>query len=192
MTDSIKTDDDIARRLLDEALSDEITPARHIPAPGRVTPGIAPFVVPEGYTVRETHRTLPDGSIELEREVVPPAPDLAARVAPAVPARAPHEVVEPMQLLPGWLTGNRRRIKAVAFLTGAAGTATVAGIYGSEIAAGITTAAAAVWSATVTVLKIVGIGLGVGLALRLAFGGGSKRSRTGTFEGSFKGTWRKD
>lgn len=215
MTESTKTDD-IARRLLDEAYGDDATSARHIPAPAPVdrrlirealdttapdsaAPGITPSFVPEGYTLRETHRTNADGSTELIREHIPfpaistpvPEPAVARPATAAVSAGAPTPFVE-RRSLPDWLTANRRRLKAGAYFAGATAVTVVGGVYGNEIAAAVTAGAAAVWAATVTVLKIVGVAVAVGIGLRIAFGGKRGGSRTGTFEGSMKGTWRQD
>ncbi|MBI0313056.1 hypothetical protein, partial [Streptomyces javensis] len=163
------------------------------------TPEATPFHVPKGYSLRETHRTNPDGSTELIRETIPipsistPIPEPAvARQTPPPPASA-H--ASERRSLPDWLTANRRRIKASLYLTATVGATALGVIYGPEIAAGVSAGATAVGRAALTVLKVIGIGVAVGLGLRFAFGGGggsSKRNRTGTFEGTLKGTWRED
>ncbi|WP_435245074.1 hypothetical protein [Streptomyces tendae] len=168
------------------------TTARHIPAPGPVAPGIAPFVVPDGYYVRETVETTADGHTRTVREVVPlvpvaetPAP---APVAPAAPAPAPAAVpsaITAHRSLPAWITP-----RTIAYGTGAAAVTTVGAVWGADIAASVSAGATALWHATVSVLKVVGICVGGALLLRLIFGGG--RRRTGTFEGSVRGTWRQD
>ncbi|MFE9466858.1 hypothetical protein ACFYNW_24935 [Streptomyces virginiae] len=85
-----------------------------------------------------------------------------------------------------------RKLQAATYLAGAATVTAVGVIHGEAIAAGITAGASAVWSATVTVLKVTGLAIGIGLVLRVAFGGRRRRGRTGTFEGVVRGTWRQD
>ncbi|MCX4784033.1 hypothetical protein [Streptomyces sp. NBC_01264] len=187
--------DAIARKLLDEAYSDPAPVPRDTPTPAAVAPGITPFVIPDGYTLREIHRTHADGTTELIRETLPVAslPPVVERhyAAPATTtASAPGSGASPHSL-PSWLTANRRRIKAGAYLSAGSAVAVTGGLYGPQIAAGLTTAAAAVWAATLTVLKVVGVAVVIGVTVRFACGGG-RRSRTGTFEGTVKGTWRKD
>ncbi|MFD5881065.1 hypothetical protein [Streptomyces yangpuensis] len=182
--------DAAARALLEGLGSEDTLSGRHIPTPGPVASGIAPLVVPDGYTLRETHRSHPDGSTELIREFVrDPATGPTGHPAPApVPTSIPER-----RTLPDWLTDNRRNLKAAAYLAGAAAVTTAGAVYGDAIAAGITAGTAALWSATVTVLKVIGVAVGLGLLLRVAFGGGRRRRpRTGTFEGVVKGTWRQD
>uniref|UniRef100_UPI002FDC208F hypothetical protein n=1 Tax=Streptomyces sp. IBSBF 2950 TaxID=2903528 RepID=UPI002FDC208F len=96
--------------------------------------------------------------------------------------------------LPQWLTTNRSKLKAATYLAGAAAVTTVGAVYGNDISAAVNSGLHTLWGATLTVLKVVGIAVGVGLALRLIFGGSSRgrRPRTGTFEGSLRGTWRED
>ncbi|MFI1530850.1 hypothetical protein [Streptomyces griseus] len=190
MRPSTSDDHAIARKLLDEAYSDEGAPARGVPAPGA---GITPFAVPAGYTIRETYRTHPDGSTDLIREAVPLVAPPTAPHQHAAPVAGPAALAADRAApaaLPLWL-GNRARIKAAAYLGGGTALAAVGGVYGPQIASGVTAAAAAVWTATLTVLKIVGIAVLAGVAVRIACGGG-KRSRGGTFEGEVKGTWRAD
>lgn len=187
-----------ARALLSVLESDSPAKEQPFPTPGPVAPGITPFVVPDGYTIRETERTNPDGSKEVVREVVPLAPAAGTNsprpAAPAAPAPAPTPAAfTERRTLPQWLTDNRSRLKAGTYLAGAAAVTTVGAVYGHEITAAVSAGAAAVWSATVTVLKVVGVVVAVGLFARIAFGGGrDRRPRTGTFEGSIKGTWRQD
>ncbi|WP_372412644.1 hypothetical protein [Streptomyces luteireticuli] len=164
-----------ARQLLAEAYDD--APARHVPTPGPVAPGIAPLVVPEGYTVRETHRTHADGTTEVVREIAPPAPAGQADASPDTDDQG----------RPDWLAAHRARIRLSAYLTGAGAVTVLGGVYGSDIVGTITAGAAALWAATVTVLKVVAGTVVVGVALRIAFGG---RKRRGTFEGTVRGTWR--
>ncbi|MEV5454275.1 hypothetical protein [Streptomyces sp. NPDC052535] len=181
-----------ARALL-SVLESDSTAQEQFAAPGTAAPGIAPLVVPDGYTIRETERTTPDGSKEVIREVVPLAP--AADTTPPRPAApAPASAVSTeRRTLPQWLTDNRRRLKAGTYVAGAAAVTTVGAVYGHDITTAVSAGAAAVWSATVTVLKIVGVVVLVGVFARIAFGGGrNRRPRTGTFEGSIKGTWRQD
>lgn len=184
--------DAVARKLLDEVYSDSTPISRDVPAPAPVAPGLMPFVIPDGYTLRETHRTNADGSTELIRETLPLAspPPAAAEHRDAGTA-ASVEAGAARGSLPSWLTANRRRIRAGAYLGAGTALAVAGGVYGPQIASGITAAAAAVWAATLTVLKVVGIAVAIGAAARIACGG-SKRGRTGTFEGTVKGTWRKD
>lgn len=168
------------------------TTARHIPAPGPVAPGIAPYVIPDGYYVRETVETTVDGHTRTVREVVPLAPvaepPAPARVAPAAPAPAPAPVpsaITEHRPLPGWITP-----RTIAYGTGAAAVTTVGAVWGNDIAASVSVGATALWHATLTVLKVGGICLGGALILRVIFGGG--RRRGGTFEGTVRGTWRRD
>ncbi|MEV6421750.1 hypothetical protein [Streptomyces sp. NPDC051662] len=187
--------DALARKLLDEVYSDSAPISRDIPAPAPVAPGTMPFVIPDGCTFRETHRTNADGSTELIRETLPLASPPAAvehrSTAPATGTAASVGAGAARGSLPSWLTANRRRIKAGAYLGAGTALTVAGGVYGPQIASGITTAAAAVWAATLTVLKVVGLAVAIGVAVRIACGGG-KRGRTGTFEGTVKGTWRKD
>ncbi|MFF2571073.1 hypothetical protein [Streptomyces sp. NPDC058084] len=183
--------DNQAYALLADLSPEDTTPGRHIPAPDHVAPGIAPFVVPDGYTVRETVETTAEGTRTI-REVVPlaPPPVPAAPTAP-VPAAAPTAITE-RRTLPQWLTSNRAKLRAAAYLTGAASVTTIGAVYGSDIAAGVSAGATALWHATLTVLKIGGIVVAAGVFLRIVFGGRKRRPRTGTFEGSITGTWRQD
>ncbi|MFE2639392.1 hypothetical protein ACFXKF_32315 [Streptomyces scopuliridis] len=185
--------DALARKLLDEVYSDSAPTSRDIPAPSPVAPGITPLVIPDGYTLRETHRTNPDGSTELIRETFPlPLASLpAAAEHPYTGTATSVEAGAARGILPSWLTANRRHIKTGAYLGAGTALAVAGGVYGPQIASGITAAAAAVWAATLTVLKVVGLAVVIGVAVRIACGG-SKRGRTGTFEGTVKGTWRKD
>ncbi|MFJ2752673.1 hypothetical protein [Streptomyces sp. NPDC087297] len=177
--------DAAARELLDSLGTDDSLTSRHIPTPGPVAPGIAPLVVPDGYTLRETHRTHTDGSTELIREFVrDPAPQ-------AGPHPVPTAFTE-RRTLPDWLADNARKVKAATYLAGAAAVTTAGAVYGDAIAAGITAGAGALWSATLTVLKVIGVAAGIGVLLRLTFGGRRRRPRTGTFEGVVRGTWRQD
>ncbi|MER5302282.1 hypothetical protein ABT039_22870 [Streptomyces lasiicapitis] len=195
----LTTDEYNTARVLLADIGPDATAARHIPAPGPVAPGIAPLVVPEGYTVRERYRTNPDGSAELIREVVPleAAPQAAAPrpTAPTAPVHAPiPSAITERRTLPEWLQENRLRLKAATCLAGGAAVTTVGAVYGNDIASGVSAGADALWGATVTVLKftgiVLGIAVGVGLFCRIVFGGGKKPPRGGTFEGSIKGTWR--
>lgn len=189
MPPSTSHDNEIACKLLDEAFADGApTWGAPAPTPSASGVGITPFVVPDGYTLRETYRTHPDGSTDLIREAVPLVAPPTAPVAS--PAGVAADRAAPAAL-PSWLTGNRARIKAAAYLGGGTALAAVGGVYGPQIASGVTAAAAAVWTATLTVLKIVGIAVLAGVAIRIACGGG-KGSRGGTFEGEVKGTWRAD
>ncbi|MER0443051.1 hypothetical protein ABR738_00420 [Streptomyces sp. Edi4] len=184
--------DSQARALLARLENEAITSTRNVPAPGPVAPGIAPFVVPDGYTVRETVETTADGGTRTIREVVPlaPPPASTAAAAPAPrPAPAPSAFTE-RRALPQWLTSTRAKAKAIAYVTGAAAVTTVGAVYGADIATSVSAGATVLWHATLTVLKVGGICLAGALFLRLVFGGG--RRRTGTFEGSIKGTWRQD
>ncbi|MER6253614.1 hypothetical protein ABT224_19890 [Streptomyces sp. NPDC001584] len=179
--------DAAARTLLESLGPEDSLTSRHIPAPGPVAPGITPLVVPDGYTLRETHRTHPDGSTELIREFVR---DTAPGGSTPPPAPA---AITTRRTLPDWLADNSRKAKAATYLAGAAAVTTVGAVYGDAIAAGITAGAGALWAATLTVLKVIGVAAGVGLLLRLTFGGGRRRRpRTGTFEGVVRGTWRQD
>ncbi|MFI1189285.1 hypothetical protein [Streptomyces californicus] len=196
MRPSTSDDHEIARKLLDEAYSDEAAPAGGVPAPAPMAPGagITPFAVPAGYTIRETYRTHPDGSTDLIREAVPLVASHTAPHQHAAPVAGPAGQAADRAApaaLPSWLNGNRARIKAAAYLSGGTALAAVGGVYGPQIATGVTAAAAAVWTATLTVLKIVGVAVLAGVAVRIACGGG-KRGRGGTFEGEVKGTWRAD
>ncbi|MDX3165860.1 hypothetical protein PV516_18920 [Streptomyces scabiei] len=182
-------------------LGNETTPGRHIPLPGPVAPGIAPFTVPEGYTLRETHKTNTDGSTEIIREAVPlgqptppPAAPRPAMSASPDPASLPTAFMErERRTLPPWLTVNRRKLKLAAYLAGAAAVTTTGAVYGDDITAAASSGLHTLWGATLTVLKVVGIVVAGALFLRIVFGGGRKRQpRTGTFEGSLRGTWRED
>ncbi|MFJ1662328.1 hypothetical protein [Streptomyces anthocyanicus] len=195
MRPSTSDDNEIARKLLDEAYADG-APAGGAPAPAPSASGvgITPFVVPAGYTLRETYRTHPDGSMDLIREAVPLASPPTAAQQHAAPVAGPAGQAAGRTApaaLPSWLTASRARIKAAAYLGGGTALAALGGVYGPQIASGVTAAAAAAWTATLTVLKIVGIAVLAGVAVRIACGGG-KRGRTGTFEGEVKGTWRND
>lgn len=161
-------------------LAPETTSPTPEPAHGAVT-------VPEGYTLRETTETTADGTTKVTREVVPlaPTPPPAGSAAPLPTA------VTQQRTLPEWLAANRRKVKATGYLTAAAAVTTVGAVYGTEIAAGVTAGAAALWTATVTVLKVTGVVVAAALVLRVVFGG-RRRPRTGTFEGTFKGTWSQD
>ncbi|MFB7649319.1 hypothetical protein ACFC0S_16325 [Streptomyces sp. NPDC056084] len=183
--------DSQARALLAHLENEATTSTRHIPAPGPVAPGIAPFVVPDGYTVRETVETTADGNTRTIREVVPLAPP----PAPTAPAPTPRPAPTPSafaehRALPQWLTSTRAKAKAIAYVTGAAAVTTVGAVYGADIATNVSAGATVLWHATLTVLKVGGICLAGALFLRLILGG--SRRRTGTFEGSIKGTWRQD
>ncbi|MFZ3475321.1 hypothetical protein ACODT3_42540 [Streptomyces sp. 4.24] len=162
---------------------------RHVPAPGPAAPGVTPLVVPDGFTLRETHRTHTDGSTELIREFVR---DPAASGTPHPAAAPAPTAITARRTLPDWLADNSRNVKAAAYLAGAAAVTTAGAVYGDAIAAGIAAGAGALWSATLTVLKVVGVIAGIGLLLRFTFGGRSRRPRTGTFEGTLRGTWRQD
>lgn len=180
-----------ARTLLASLDGGEDSPSsRHVPAPAPTTPGIPPLVVPDGFTLRETHRTHTDGSTELIREFVRD-PAAAGTPIPAPTASAPTAITA-RRTLPDWLADNSRNVKAAAYLAGGAAVTTVGAVYGDAIAAGIAAGAGALWSATVIVLKVVGVIAGIGLLLRFTFGGRSRRPRTGTFEGTLRGTWRQD
>ncbi|MCZ0984007.1 hypothetical protein O1L60_45415 [Streptomyces diastatochromogenes] len=184
--------DSQARALLERLENEDTTSTRHIPAPGPVAPGIAPFVVPDGYTVRETVETTAEGGTRTIREVVPSP----RRRRPRPRGARPHPVPVPSafaehRTLPQWLTSTRAKAKAIAYVTGAAAITTVGAVYGADIAASVSAGATALWHATLTVLKVGGICLAGALVLRVIFGGGRRR-RTGTFEGSIKGTWRQD
>ncbi|MFD5451223.1 hypothetical protein [Streptomyces sp. NPDC127100] len=184
-----------ARALLSVLESDTPANEQPFPTPGPAAPGATPFVVPDGYTIRETERTNPDGSKEVVREVVPLAPAAGTTPHhPAAPAPEPTAAAfTERRTLPQWLTDNRRRLKAGTYLAGATAVTTVGAVYGHDITAAVSAGADAVWSATVTVLKVVGVVVAVGLFARIAFGGGrNRRPRTGTFEGTIKGTWRQD
>ncbi|MFD6534988.1 hypothetical protein [Streptomyces goshikiensis] len=182
---------DTAARALLASLDGEDSPSsRHVPAPGPAAPGINPLVVPDGFTLRETLRTHTDGSTELIREFVR---DPAAASGTPRPAAAPAPTaITARRTLPDWIADNGRNVKAAAYLAGAAAVTTAGAVYGDAIAAGIAAGAGALWSATLTVLKVVGVIAGVGLLLRFTFGGRSRRPRTGTFEGTLRGTWRQD
>ncbi|MEU3399537.1 hypothetical protein [Streptomyces filamentosus] len=146
------------------------------------------LIVPDGYTVRETVETTPDGTTKVTREFVP----LPFSAPPAGPERSVPTGSAARRTLPEWLSENRRKTKATVYLTAAAAVTTVGTAYGTDIAAGITAGADALWTATITVLKVTGIVVAAALVLRVAFGGRRRRPRTGTFEGSFKGVWRQD
>ncbi|MEV1042318.1 hypothetical protein AB0J01_37750 [Streptomyces sp. NPDC050204] len=195
MTPDLTTDEyDTARALLSN-LDPEDTIAKHIPGP--VAPGITPFVVPDGYTIRETVETTADGT-KVTRDCIPldPAPHPAAPTVPTTrvtlaPTEAPSTLPE-RRTLPTWLTMNRRKAKTAAYLAGAAGATTIGAVYGNDITAALTAGATALWHATLTVLKYGAIAVGAALFLRIVLGGRGRCSRTGTFEGSIKGTWRQD
>ncbi|QKV98293.1 hypothetical protein HUT19_42005 (plasmid) [Streptomyces sp. NA02950] len=188
-----KSEYDTAQALLAD-LSDT-TPGRHIPQPGPVAPGIAPFVVPDGYTVRETHKTNTDGSTEMVREVVPleqptppPAAPRRAMSASPDPASLPTAFMErERRTLPQWLTWNRRKLKAATYLAGVAAVTTVGAVYGNDIVDAIDSGLHTLWGATITVLKVVGVVLAGALFLRIVFGG-ARRKRSG----GFSGTWWED
>ncbi|MFJ4745423.1 hypothetical protein [Streptomyces sp. NPDC088775] len=172
-------------RLVESAFDAAPAPAR--PVMASATPAVP--VPPPGYTLRTTHRTTADGGSEVVHEVVPlavlvPEP-VAATAAPASPPRD----------LPGWLTANRRRIKAVAYVSGVGVLASAAAMYGPAIGAGAAAAAAGLWAATLTALKFVAAVVVGGIVVGALIGGtkgGNKAPRTGTFEGTIQGTWRQD
>lgn len=167
-------------KLLESAF--ETTPS---PAAAPAAPTVP--VPPPGYTLKTVHHTTPDGGSRVEYEVVPLAP-----LTPAgTPARAEKADTE-QRSLPDWLTANRRKIKAVFYLSGGGAASAGAAIYGPAIGAGISAAAAGVWAATVLVLKVVGVIFGSLLVLRVLCGGKGKKPRTGTFEGTLSGTWKQD
>ncbi|MEU2076623.1 hypothetical protein [Streptomyces sp. NPDC013489] len=179
-------------RLLESAFEDDAPAAV---APAAPTAPRVP-VPPPGYTLRTTQITTPDGGTRTEYEVVPLAP-----AAPAAPA-ASYAVRDATltksgpdwRRLPEWLTANRRKIKAAAYLAGAGTLAAGAAIYGPAIGAGAAAAAAGVWAATLTVLKVVGIAVAaiVGLRVVVWIFGGSKKKSSGTFRFSGGGTWERD
>ncbi|MEU2453937.1 hypothetical protein ABZ605_28140 [Streptomyces sp. NPDC012765] len=184
-----------AARTLLASLENEGSPSSpHVPAPGPAAPSINPLAVPAGFTLRETYRNNPDGSTELIRELVRDAAVAAGtpRPAPATVAAPAPTAIATRRTLPEWLADNSRNVKAGAYLAGGAAVTTVGAVYGDAIAAGIAAGAGALWSATLTVLKVVGVIAGIGLLLRFTFGGRSRRPRTGTFDGTLRGTWRQD
>ncbi|MEV3926485.1 MULTISPECIES: hypothetical protein [Actinomycetes] len=178
---------DQVRQLLDEAKllesAFETTPV----TPAAVVTPAAPTVPvpPPGYTLKTVHHTTPDGGSRVEYEIVPLAP-LAPAAAPSAPPKAGAE----RRGLPEWLTDNQRKIKAVFYLSGGGAIAAGTAIYGPAVGAGISAAAAGVWAATLTVLKVVGIAVGGLLVLKVLCGGRRKKSGTFTFSGS--GTWKEN
>ncbi|GGZ83478.1 hypothetical protein [Streptomyces rubiginosohelvolus] len=175
---------DHVRQLLDEAKllesAFEPTPA----APAAAAPAIPAPNVPEGYVAIPRQRTTPDGTVETRWDVIPLAP-LPAAAPTIVPTAAAEQ-----RSLPDWLTDNRRKIKAGLYLAGIGGAATAAAVYGPAVGAGISAAAAGVWAATLTVLKVIGIAVGGLLVLKVLCGGRRKKSGTFTFSGS--GTWKQN
>lgn len=178
---------DHVRQLLDEAkllesafeTTPQTPPAFAAPAAPTVP------VPPPGYTLKTVHHTTPDGGSRVEYEIVP--------LAPLTPAAAPSATPKAgagRRGLPQWLTDNRRMIKASLYLAGITGAATAAAVYGPAVGAGISAAAAGVWAATLTVLKVVGIVVGGLLVLKVLCGGRRKKSGTFTFSGS--GTWKEN
>lgn len=174
------------RQLLDEArlleAAFDTTPA----PPAAAAPTVP--VPPPGYTLRTIHRTTADGGSEVSYEVVPLAPiPAAAPVAGPVPAAGPRS-------LPDWLTSNSRKVKAACYLTGGTSLAALAALYGPTVGAGAAAAAAGLWAATLTALKFIAA-IVVGAVVIAAMAGGksgSRKPKTGTFEGTITGTWKQD
>ncbi|WP_431776509.1 hypothetical protein [Streptomyces cucumeris] len=175
---------DHVRQLLAEA---KLVESAFETTPGPAVAPAAPTVPvpPPGYTLKTVHHTTPDGGSRVEYEVVPLAP-LTPAGTPAGAGKEPGA----RRSLPDWLTANGRKIKAAVYLAGGGAVAAGAAIYGPAIGAGISAAAAGVWAATLTALKVIGIGI-VGLVvLRVLFGG--RRKKSGTFEFSGTGTWKQN
>lgn len=174
---------DHVRQLLAEA---RLVESAFDTAPSAAAAPAAPTVPvpPPGYTLKTVHHTTPDGGSRVEYEVVP--------LAPLTPAGAERETS--VRSLPDWLTANSRKIKSVAYLAGGGAITAAAALYGPAVGAGISAAAAGVWAATMTALKVIGIFLGGLLVLRVLCGGKAKgrKLRAGTFEGTLSGTWKED
>lgn len=164
-------------RLVEDAF--DTTPSAAATATAPTVP-----VPPPGYTLKTVHHTTPDGGSRVEYEVVPLAP-ITPATGPAEEPRAPGR-----RSLPAWLTANGRKIKVAAYLAG--GGALTAGIalYGPALGAGISAAAAGVWAATMTALKVIGVVLGGMVVLGVLCGGRNKKAGGGTFEFSGTGTWK--
>lgn len=171
---------DHVRQLLAEA---KLVESAFEPTPGVAAAPAAPTVPvpPPGYTLKTVHHTTPDGGSRVEYEVVP--------LAPRTPARVEKETAE-RRSLPDWLTANSRKIKTTVYLAGGGAIAAGAAIYGPAIGAGISAAAAGVWAATLTALKVIGLGIVGLLVLRVLCGG--RRKKSGTFEFSGTGTWKEN
>ncbi|MFH8642274.1 hypothetical protein [Streptomyces goshikiensis] len=145
-------------------------------------------VPPPGYTLRTIHRTTADGGSEVSYEVVPlaPIPDFTPSAGPA-PIAGHRD-------LPDWLTANSRKVKAACYLIGGGSLAALAAIYGPAVGAGAAAAAAGLWAATLTGLKFLAA-IVVGAVVIGAMAGGksgSRKPKTGTFEGTVTGTWKQD
>ncbi|MFD3700686.1 hypothetical protein ACFWUZ_31920 [Streptomyces sp. NPDC058646] len=172
------------RQLLDEA---KLLESAFEPTPRAAAAPAAPTVPvpPPGYTLKTVHHTTPDGGSRVEYEIVPLAP-----LTPAgTPARAETEGAG-RRSLPDWLTANTRKLKAAVYLAGGGAIAAGAAIYGPAVGAGISAAAAGVWAATLTALKVIGVAVVALVVLRVLVGGRRKKSGTFTFSGS--GTWKEN
>ncbi|MEU8434522.1 hypothetical protein AB0F18_16685 [Streptomyces sp. NPDC029216] len=157
------------------------------PAPYAAAAPTVP-VPPPGYTLRTIHRTTADGGSEVSYEVVPlaPIPDFTPSAGP-LPAAGHRN-------LPDWLTANSRKVKAACYLIGGGSLAALAAIYGPAVGAGAAAAAAGLWAATLTGLKFI-TAIVVGAVVIGAMAGGksgSRKPKTGTFEGIVTGTWKQD
>ncbi|MFF9638752.1 hypothetical protein ACF1D2_29760 [Streptomyces bacillaris] len=177
---------DHVRQLLAEA---RLVESAFEPTPAATAVPAAPTVPvpPPGYTLRTTHRTTADGGSEVVHEVVPLAP------APATgPADTPAAATSPaVRSLPDWLTGNTRALKATVVVGGIGTVAGLAAVYGPAIGAGAAAAAAGLWAATLTILKLVAAVV-VGAVVIGALTSTGPKKKTGTFEGTIQGTWKQD
>lgn len=169
-------------KLVESAFETTSSPAA---APAAPTAPTVP-VPPPGYTLKTVHHTTPDGGSRVEYEVVPLAP-----LTPACTPAGKEKETGERRSLPDWLTANSRKIKAAVYLAGGGAITAAAAIYGPAVGAGISAAAAGVWAATVTALKVIGVVLGGLLVLRVLCGGG-RRKKSGTFEFSGTGTWKQN
>ncbi|MFE6086005.1 hypothetical protein [Streptomyces virginiae] len=165
--------------LLAEAVA-HTTPAAPAPA--------APSIPPGFRLVETTH---PDGTVTRTFEPVA-AP--GAGTPATEPADLPDATLAKPGRIPAWACSRRaQKLAAAAIALGTAGA--VAAVYGPAIGAGLTAAAAGVWAAIVTAAKVVGaVALGLAVLYVLASSGSNKprKPRTGTFEGTMRGTWRQD
>lgn len=145
-----------------------------------ITPPPAPSI-PPGFRLVETTR--PDGTTV--REFIPETP---AATTAATPAALPDATLDTAPRVPAWAL-SARAVKAYCALVAVGAGVTVAVVYGPAIGAGLTAAAAAVWAAVVTAAKVIGT---VVLVLGVAYVLLPRRRRTGTFEGTVRGTWSQD
>ncbi|MCX5278269.1 hypothetical protein [Streptomyces virginiae] len=145
--------------------------------------------IPPGFRLVET--THPDGTVTRTFE---PVAATGAGAPAAEPADLPDATLAKPGRIPAWAYSRRaQKLAAAAVALGSAGV--VAAVYGPAIGAGLTAAAAGVWAAIVTAAKVVGaVALGLGVLYVLASSGSNKprKPRTGTFEGTMRGTWRQD